>query len=84
MPISATVCGLPAALSVMLNVALRLPAAVGVNVTMTWQLSFGARVGPQVWVSRKFASARGRLYQCSIASTSRLPCLLAWLSEVDW
>ena len=52
-PVRATVCGLPGALSVMLTAALRVPATVGVNVTLTWQLSLGARVGPQVLVSAK-------------------------------
>ena len=37
----------------MLTAALRLPAAVGVNVTLTWQLLLGAKVGPQVLVSAK-------------------------------
>ena len=32
-PVRATCCGLPAALSVMLKVAVRVPAAVGANVT---------------------------------------------------
>ena len=34
-PVSATVCGLPVALSLMLNVAVRVPLAVGVNVHAT-------------------------------------------------
>jgi hypothetical protein len=35
----------------MLTAALRLPAAKGVNVTLTWQLSLGARVALQVFFS---------------------------------
>jgi hypothetical protein len=50
-PASPTVWGLPGASSVILIAALRLPTAVGVNVTLIWQLSLGARVAPQVFFS---------------------------------
>jgi hypothetical protein len=46
-----TVCGLPAALSEMLTVAARVPAAVGVNVTLIVQLPLAATELPQVLVS---------------------------------
>jgi hypothetical protein len=52
-PARPTVWGLRGASSVMLTAALRLPAAMGVNVTLTWQESFGAKVGPQVLVCAK-------------------------------
>ena len=50
-PVRLTVCGLPAALSEILTVAVRVPAAVGVNVTLIMQLSFAATELPQVFVS---------------------------------
>jgi hypothetical protein len=50
-PVRLTVCGLPAALSEMLTVAVRIPAAVGVNVTLIMQLLFAATEPPQVLVS---------------------------------
>jgi hypothetical protein len=43
-PLSATECGVPGALSAMLTEAVRAPAAVGVNVTEIVQLFPGARV----------------------------------------
>jgi hypothetical protein len=43
-PDNETVCGLPAALSVMLSVAARVPTAVGVNVTLMVQLDPAATV----------------------------------------
>src|SRR5262245_40520180 len=46
-PLSPTVCGLPAALDEMLTLAVRAPAAVGVNVTEIVQLAPAASVlGP--------------------------------------
>ena len=44
MPLSATVCGLPVALSVMLTLALRLPLALGVKVTLMVQEAPAASV----------------------------------------
>src|SRR5262249_10133688 len=41
-PVSARLCGLPAALSAIRNVALRVPATVGVNVTLTVHVPAGA------------------------------------------
>jgi len=52
-PVRLTVCGLPAALSEMLTVAARVPAAVGVNVTLIVQLPPDATELPQVVVSGK-------------------------------
>jgi len=52
-PDSATVCGLPAALSVMVTDATRLPAAVGLNVTLIVQLAPPATLAPHVFVCEK-------------------------------
>lgn len=43
-PFRETVCGLPAALSAMLNAAVRAPVAVGANVTLIVQLALVARL----------------------------------------
>ena len=53
MPVRATVCGLPAALSAMERLALRAPAAEGVNVTLMVQFAPAAKVAPQVCVCAK-------------------------------
>lgn len=45
-PVRGAVCGLPAALSVKFNTALRLAAAAGVKVTETVQVLLGATVAP--------------------------------------
>ena len=47
-PVKLTDCGLFVALSVKVNVAVRLPAVVGVNVTLTVQLAFTASEVPHV------------------------------------
>jgi len=46
-PDNATFCGLPAALSVMLTAALRVPMAVGLKVTLIVQLAPAANELPQ-------------------------------------
>jgi len=43
-PVSDTICGLPVALSAIANVADRVPATVGVNVTATVQFAPAASV----------------------------------------
>src|SRR5436190_23135481 len=53
-PDSVTFCGLPAALSLMLTAAVRVPLAVGLNVTLIPQLAPAANELPQVWVCAKF------------------------------
>ena len=50
-PVRLAVCGLPAALSEMLTDAVRVPATVGVNVTLIMQLPFAATELPHVLVS---------------------------------
>ncbi len=49
-PDKGTCCGLPAALSVTLSAALRVPVAVGLNVTLIVQLAAAASELPQVYV----------------------------------
>ena len=49
-PVTDTVCGLPPALSAMDTEAVRVPAAVGVNVTLMVQLALIATLVPQVFV----------------------------------
>jgi len=52
-PVSGTLCGLPAALSVTLTFADRAPVAVGRNVTLIVQLLEGATLGVQLFVCVK-------------------------------
>jgi len=52
-PLKLTVCGLLLALSVMVRVALREPAAAGVKVTVIGQLPPDATLAPQVFVWEK-------------------------------
>jgi hypothetical protein len=49
-PLSATCCGLPPALSVTLRAAERAPLAVGLNRTLMLQLAPAANEVPQLWV----------------------------------
>ena len=48
-PLRVTFCGLPAALSLMLSAAVRVPLAVGLKVTLMLQLAPAANEPPQVW-----------------------------------
>ena len=52
-PVSATVCGLPEALSAMLNIPLLVPAAVGLKVTLILQLPPAGTALPHALVSAK-------------------------------
>src|SRR5947199_376563 len=52
-PERVTVCGLPAALSVMVTAPVRAPVAVGVNVTVMAQFAPAASDAPQVVVRAK-------------------------------
>ena len=49
-PVRATFCGLPLALSLLLNAAVRVPEAVGLKVTLKVQLAWAASELPQVCV----------------------------------
>ena len=57
LPVSEAFCGLPAALSEIESVPVRLPAAVGLKVTLIVHLAPGAKVTLQVSVSPKSAVA---------------------------
>src|SRR5712692_8775510 len=50
MPVRETVCGLPTALSEMVMAPVRVPVAVGLNVTKILQLDDAARLVPQLFV----------------------------------
>src|SRR2546425_1264735 len=52
--LSVAFCGLPSALPATLSAALRVPLAVGMNVTLILQLAPAANELPQVWVCAKF------------------------------
>ena len=52
-PVRLVVCGLPAALSLTERMAVRVPVAVGVNVTLIEQLPPAPKVEVQVWFSEK-------------------------------
>lgn len=52
-PLNGTVCGLPGASSTIVKVPLRLPAAVGVNVTEIWHELEGFMEVPQLLLSAK-------------------------------
>jgi hypothetical protein len=56
-PLKATVCGDPLALSVIVSVPMREPAAIGVKVTEIVQLVPVAKLGPHVLVSAKSPDA---------------------------
>jgi hypothetical protein len=49
-PPSGTCCGLPAALSLTLSAAVRVPLTVGLKVTLILQLAPAANELPQVWI----------------------------------
>lgn len=57
-PLSATVCGLPVALSAMLSVATSSPVAVGVKVTLIVQLALAAKVPVGLHAFVSLASAK--------------------------
>jgi hypothetical protein len=54
-PLRETICGLPAALSVIVTVPVTLPVVLGTRVTLMAQFAPAASVAPQVLVSAKFA-----------------------------
>lgn len=56
-PLTESVCGLPAALSVNVTVPFRLPVVLGERVTLIVHFAPDARVGPQSLVSAKLALA---------------------------
>src|SRR5207248_8885403 len=66
-PLRVTVCGLLAAESVMVRVPLRVPAAVGVNVTLIVQLPPPARKLPQLLFCEKSPLAAMLLIATALA-----------------
>ena len=52
-PVSETVCGLPAALSLMVTAPVLVPVVVGLNVTLMVQLALAATLEPQVLIWEK-------------------------------
>ena len=56
-PLNATVCGLPLASSVTVSVPVRLPVAVGLNVTLGWRLDPAVRVAPHGFDTAKSPEA---------------------------
>lgn len=64
-PFTAIWCGLPAAVSVNVKLATRLPVPVGVKLKLTWQPEPAASVGPQalevIENSPRFAPAKATL-----------------------
>jgi len=91
-PVSATVWGLPAASSVMVKVPVRVPAAVGVKVTLIVQFALAANVAgsvPHVFVSAKSPDAaiemivRGAVpVFVSVTVCAALVVFSAWLPKV--
>src|SRR5258708_9997162 len=69
-PVRLTDCGLPEALSVMLRVPVRLPDAVGVNVTLMVQFAPAATELPQVLVW-----AKSPLAETAVRVSEALPVL---------
>ena len=49
-PLKAAACGLPVALSVTATLAVRVPVAVGLKVTLIMQLAPAPRLARQLWV----------------------------------
>src|SRR5258708_17924176 len=88
MPVSETVGGLPTALSVMMMIPLRVPTAVGVNVTWIVQLARPARLLPQLLVCAKsplaamvrLVSGRAALVLVSVTDCGALGEPTGWLA----
>lgn len=69
-PDNETLCGLPLALSVMLTLAVRLPVAVGLKMTLMEQFAPAATLAPQVLVCEKsplFVPVMAMLEMVSVA-----------------
>ena len=75
-PLRGTVCGLPAALSVMTTEAARLPAETGAKVTLIVQFPPAAREVPQVLVCAK-SPALVPLIAMEIEFRAAVPVLLS-------
>jgi hypothetical protein len=89
-PVRLTDCGLPEALSVMLRVPVRVPDAVGVNVTLMVQLAPAATELPQVlvWAKSPLAEMLVRLSEAlpvleSVTDCAALVVPTVWLAKVS-
>lgn len=80
-PVSDTVCGDPVALSVIVRLPVRLPPAVGVNVTETVQFAPMATLVPQVLVSAK--SPEAAMDEMLSAAEPELEIVTVWAVLVD-
>jgi hypothetical protein len=80
-PLKATVCGEPAALSVMVRVPVRAPLAAGVNVTEMVQLAPAATLDPQFWVSAKSPDAEMELI--ANAAEPEFVSVTVWAALLD-
>jgi hypothetical protein len=69
-PLSATCCGDPAALSAMLSVAVSEPAAAGLKLTVILQLAFAATLVPQALLSENEAALVPVMVIAVLASVS--------------
>ena len=76
LPLKGTVCGLPAALSLMLSKAFRLPVAVGVKVTLMVQLPPAATEVPQLLLCAK-SPALLPVSEMPLIVNAALPVLLS-------
>jgi hypothetical protein len=79
-PVRGTVCGLPTALSARERLALRAPAADGVNITLMAQLAPALRLEPQVLVSAKSAA----FAPVTVTLVSDIVELPVFVSVTDW
>src|SRR5258708_4233899 len=89
-PVRLTDCGLPEALSVMLRVPVRLPDAVGVNVTLMVQFAPAATELPQVlvWAKSPLAATPVRFSEAlpvfaSVTDCAALVVPTVWLAKVS-
>jgi len=87
-PVRETICGLPTALSEIMMLPVRVPVAVGVNVTKMLQLDWAARLVPQllVWAKSplavviKLVSASAELVFVSVTPWVALGVPTGWLA----
>lgn len=73
-PVSNVVCGLLLALSFMFSVAVRVPVADGVNVTLTVQVDFAGTLSEQVSVAAKSDGSASVKVVVKGKAISRLLC----------
>ncbi len=79
LPVRLAVCGLPCALEVIVIAPVRVPAAVGMNVTLMVQPGPVAKPVPQLFVSRKSPLGTMLLMVSGAPPVSVSKMLWAWL-----